>query len=167
MTDFIDDYPPNHLPIVGSVDKQPPIFWSFDLVEAELVECAALWRRSPPAGHRPLKSAWPEARYEAGDHGKMGGENAAAMPRPLPLSRAEVARRDAVSAWLEAVPDEANRRIVCLAVMALASGQSQIPWSRIIRQMGQTRGKGGLRHRYARAIHAICVAANAGKVPLP
>jgi hypothetical protein len=142
---------------------EAPVFWTFDMVEAALIEAHDLWRRSPRAGHAPLKSCWPNEmlqRIDGGDHDGRGGDMIAPEPRPLPLSRAEVAQRDRVSEWLGLIPGEINRRIVVLAVAQLASGRSQVSWRKVQRRLRIERGRGALARRYDRALGAICAGLN-------
>ena len=143
-------------------DGEAPTFYTFIMVEAALVEAHDLWRRSPRVGHRALKSCWPNEmlqRIDAGDLDARGGDMVAPALRPLPLSRAEVAVRDRVSAWVEYVPSEINRRIVLRATAQLAGGRSQICWRAVRRQLRLDRGR-GFEGRYRRAIGAICAALN-------
>lgn len=140
-----------------------PIVWTFDTVQDALVEAHDLWRRSPRVGHRPIKSCWPNEmlqRIDAGDLDARGGDMVAPELRPLPLSRAEVARRDEVSEWLEYVPSDLNRRIVVLAVAQLASGRSQVSWRKVQRRLRSERGRGALGDRYNKAVGAITAALN-------
>ncbi len=139
-----------------------PVLWSFDMVQDGLVEALDLWRRTPRVGHRALKSSWPNEmlqRIDAGDVDARGGDMIAPVLGPLPLSRAEVARRDAVSAWLEYVPSELNRRIAVLALTQLASGRTQICWRAVRKRLRIERGRGS-EGRYRRAIGTIVVALN-------
>jgi hypothetical protein len=141
----------------------PPTLWSFDMVQDALVEVHDLWRRSPRVGHRALKSCWPNEmvqRIDGGDHDARGGDMAAPAPAPLPLSRAEVARRDTVSAWAEHIPAALNRRIMWLATAQLASGRTAVSWVRVQRRLRIERGRGGLARRYDRAVGVIVAALN-------
>ena len=158
-------------------DPSEPLH-SFKSVEADLIEAAALWRASPRVGHVPLRAAWPDTVgfTVLGDYDAGGGDRIVAEPARRALSRDEVAFRDRVGEWLGLVPDPLNRRIVGMAIMARAGGQSQIPWKTIavhLRQeltpaairAGYEKGdpadvRGGLRQRYNRAITAISFAMN-------
>lgn len=153
--------------VVGDVggDVGEPIFWTFAMVENALIEAHDLWRRSPRVGHRPLKSCWPEFRVhqvgfgEGAAFGVADVDGIVPEPRPLPLSRAEVAKRDRVSEWVALVPGEMNRRIVWRATAQLASGRSQVDWRRVRNQLRLINGRGS-EGRYTRAIGAICAALN-------
>jgi hypothetical protein len=148
----------------GASDGDAPVWWTFDAVQAALVDAHDLWRRSPRVGHRPLKSCWPNEmvqRIDGGDHDARGGDMVAPAPRPLPLSRAEVARRDAVSAWVAAyVPGDVNRRVVWLATAQMAGGRASVSWVMVQRRVRLERGRGALARRYERAIGAIVAALN-------
>lgn len=147
---------------VGEGAEVEPIFYDFADVQAALVDVVHLWRRSPHVGHSPVKSSWPNEMVQRGfgDYDARGGDLIAPSPRPVPLSREEVARRDAVSAWVEHVPGDINRRIVWLAVGQLASGRAQVSWRKVQARLRWQRGRGGVERRYSRAIGAICAALN-------
>lgn len=156
--------PPVHPPINGRMNKTSLIY-DYHAVEAELVEAAALWHRSPRVGPAPLRSAWPRDTIDlyADAWGRSMMEPGGAAPAPLPLTRGEVAARDAVSEWLMLVEDETSRRVLALAVSAKAAGAARVPWSRIMRAMGQARGREGIKKRYERGIDAICRGLNKGQ----
>jgi hypothetical protein len=81
--------------------------------------------------------------------------------RPASLTRAEVAEAEEALGWLDAVPTD-DRKLIGLAIVALASGAKQVPWSRLLRPMGKKRGVDGLRRRYERALGAVCRRVNGG-----
>lgn len=132
---------------------------TWDDVERDLVEAFALWRRSPGGGRWPFASDGPwylmTRRLEDGD---VPDDPDA---RPLPLTAQEVKRRDQASAWIETIPSDIDRRIVCLAVRALAGSHDAVPWTKLRRQMGTQITTDGLRKRYSRALAGICAALNA------
>lgn len=139
-----------------------PVFYTFAMVEAALIEAHDLWRRSPRVGHRPLKSCWPNEmlqRIDAGDLDGRGGDMVQPELKPLPLSRAEVAQRDSMLAWYEIIPGELNRRIVWRATAQLAAGRAQVDWRQVRHQLRIANGRGS-EGRYSRAIGAICSALN-------
>jgi hypothetical protein len=147
----------------GASDGDAPVLWTFEAVQDTLVAVHDLWRRSPRVGHRALKSSWPNEmlqRIDGGDQDARGVDMVAPAPRPLPLSRAEVAERDRVSAWVEAVPAELNRRIVWLATAQLAGGRASVSWVKVQRRLRIERGRGALADRYTKAIGAIVAALN-------
>lgn len=131
-------------------------FWSFEAVEARLVETVELWRRMPGGGPSPVAKdgPWHLIRAEWGDYA-----DADAAPRRLPLTRAEHAAMIEASGWLAFAP-ERDRRLVVLAVTELARGRGQVPWLELRAKMGVRFGADGLRMRYSRAITAIARALN-------
>jgi hypothetical protein len=133
--------------------------WTFDMVEERLVEAMHLWRRSPGGGSWPFASDGPWHLVKAELYGPDVDKDAPL--RPLPLRMAEVEERDQVSAWLLWVGDR-DRRLVVLAVSALAKGHKQVPWMELRRPMGVALGADGLRMRYGRAIQTICNRLNGG-----
>lgn len=126
------------------------------------MEAMLLWRRMPDRerGWLAVKAYWPEMRR----HNHFGDyADVEATPRPLPLSRDEVARMEQASAWLTIV-GERDRALVALAVSWLAGGRAQVPWRRLLRPLGVSFGADGLRKRYGRAIQAIVVELERRKV---
>lgn len=143
-------------------------WWTFDLVREALVEAVELWQRSPRAGHAPMRSCWPTDLMvgEWGDYDARGGIDSAVevTPRPLPLSRAEVDQRDRVSGWMQLVPGEADRRLLGVCLAFHARGYTQLPWAKIMRVLGLTRGKDGLAKRYRAALRAIAEGLNGAEM---
>jgi hypothetical protein len=133
-------------------------FWTFALVEEALIEAMLLWRRAPDRerGWLTVKAFWPEIRRHTwfGDYADDEAE-----PRPLPLSRAQVAEMERVGEWLGMVA-ERDRKLVVLAILALASGKARVPWSRLLRPMGMKSGAGALAQRYERAIGVLAFRLN-------
>ena len=74
------------------------------------------------------------------------------MPRP---DRAMIARAEEAAGWMALVDDAQDRRLVLLAIGALASGRRVVPWGKLLRAMGLERGKWGLSRRYGRALTSI------------
>lgn len=141
----------------GAMDGEA---WTFAEVQARLVEAMQFWWRTPDreAAWLRVRAFWPEFRR----HNHFGDyADTEASPRPLPLSRAQIARRDQATEWLLLVP-ERDRLLVALAIWSLARGKSQIPWRTLLPQMGLKLGADGLRKRYGRAVTAICVQLSAG-----
>lgn len=138
-------------------------WWTFDLVREALVETTVLWSRSPGGGTWPFASDGPwhlMSRDAQSDYDARGGDMAEVTPRPLPLSRDEVARRDRVSEWIMLVPAAADRRLLAACLAFHARGYTQLPWGRIMRFMGVARGKDGLQKRYRAALRAIAEGLN-------
>lgn len=169
------------------------VFWSFADVEEALVDAAELWLRSPGSGIGPrgrseaftsgspfaADAPWQlltrEVRADINAEGLKRAEvdqllaraaEGTPPPRSSGLDRAEVARRDQVSAWLLLVEDEDDRRLVAMGAMAQARTARRIDWRWVQRQMGGVRGREGLRKRYNRAITAIAQALTRQQVRL-
>lgn len=138
-------------------------FLSFDDVEQRLVEAVRCAWRMPDreGGWLSVRAYWPDIqRIDPGDQvAGIGGEMVQVKLRPVPNTRRDIAEMEEAFGWMKHVADK-DRRVVALAVAALAAGSSQVPWSRLLRPMGLRRGAGGLRMRYGRAITAICKAIN-------
>jgi hypothetical protein len=117
------------------------------------------------AGWLRVKACWPDIvrSYEAGDYDARGylGNSSDIPLRPLPAARREIADMEEAFAWvLAAKPDD--RRLIALAIGALARGDKRVPWMRLRKPMGVKLGAHGLRKRYERAMHLVVKAANAG-----
>ena len=136
-------------------------YWSWEMVEQCLVETMRLWRRSPGDGRWPFASDGPWHLVKRELYGPDVDKDEPV--RPLPLSRADVRRRDQASGWLLEVP-ERDRRLVCLALLHRARGAKQVPWGKLKRAMGIELGSDGLRRRCERGITDICKALNARKI---
>lgn len=143
---------------IGADGSDHGRFWTFEAVQERLIDAMLLWRRAPDRerGWLTVRAYWPEMRR----HNHFGDySDEEALPRPLPLTRAEVAEMNAVGEWLAFVP-ERDRRLVALAVSKLENGASQVPWLALRKAMGVTFGAHGLRKRYSRALTAIAMALN-------
>lgn len=157
--DNITFYPPNspsHL-------REEGRFYSFEDVQERLVEAMLCAWRLPDreAGWQRVKAMWPDVwRHEHfGDH---PGNDVAQVPlRPAALTRADIAEMEEAFDWLSVVK-AADRKLVGLAITALARGEKQVPWLRLLKAMGLKRGAHGLRKRYSRAMVKVCVRANGG-----
>ena len=162
-------YPPNYPPISGSDNLDPPSagFLTFDDVQDALVEAMLICWRYPDRerGWQTLRSAWPEISRDvwAGDYDARGGDGTSAdvALRPASQTRAEIARMEEAFGWLDAVAPE-DRKLIGLAIRELARGKREVSWVRMLSRMGLTRGAEGLRKRYTRAIHGICVRQSGG-----
>jgi hypothetical protein len=154
---------------VALMDIDAVDWWTFDLVREALVEATVLWRRSPGEGRWPFASDGPwhlmSRDVQAGDYDARGGFDSSSdvAVRPLPLSREEVDRRDAVSEWMMMVPAAADRRLLAVCLEFHARGYTQLPWAKIMRWMGVRRGKDGLQKRYRAALRAIAEGLNAAE----
>ncbi|MBN8843266.1 MAG: hypothetical protein J0H88_08455 [Sphingomonadales bacterium] len=127
---------------------------SFKDVERAMVEMIELWRRSPGSGRGSPWAA--DAPWDMGDQPLYGPDVDKDVPlRPAPLTRAEVAVRDAISGWHLLVV-ERDRRLVILGVNQMSRYGYQSPKFKELRAaMGVTLGADGLRMRYNRAVSAI------------
>lgn len=131
-------------------------------VQGALVDCLDLWRRTPVSLKLDMKTSgiWSQMlqRIEPGDVDGRGVDMIEPTPRPLPLSRDEVWRRDVITDWYLDIPKPEDRRLVAVAVGYLYRGYQRVPWLKVKHQMGIRFGAEGLRKRYAKAIFAICEA---------
>ena len=140
--------------------------YSFADVEERLVEAMLVMRRMSDreAGWLRVKACWPDIvrEYEAGDYDARGylGTSSDIPLRPLPASRRDIADMEQAFAWVLAAKPE-DRRLIALAIGALAQGAKQVPWMRLRKPMGIKLGAHGLRKRYGRAMHVVTKAANA------
>jgi hypothetical protein len=136
---------------------------SFDDVQERLVQAMLICWRNPDRerGWQRIRSAWPDVLAEAGDYDARGGEHSSSdvSIRPAALTRAEVAAMEEAFGWLDAVPVD-DRKLIGLAITALARGEARVPWLRLRRPMGVTLGADGLRRRYGRALGALVVRVN-------
>lgn len=151
-------YPPIDPPISG---RDPE--WTFEEVEARLVETLWLWRRTPDRDARfgmagRLSSIWGQVLNE-----RALIDAVTAAPRPLPLSRADIARRDAASEWLLLV-DERDRRLVALALAWKAGGAARVPWGKVRAALGAGIGSRGIAMRYRRSVARIAEALNGAEI---
>jgi hypothetical protein len=139
-------------------------FWTFDMVEERLVEAMRYWWRSPDPERRfglggRISSLWRQVLEERALIDARGADGETPEPRPLPLSRGDIARRDEASEWLTHMP-ERDRHLVAVALGWLASGATQVPWRRIKHELGIKFGEDGLRKRYSRAIASVAAHLN-------
>lgn len=145
----------------------PAGFMTFDVVQERLVEAMITCWRTPDRerGWQSVRSGWPEALRElsAGDYDARGGDGTSSdvTLRAASQTRVDVAEMEEAFGWVAALPED-DRRLVALAIAELARGKREVSWSRLLRKMGLTRGSDGLRMRYGRALHAICLAENGG-----
>jgi hypothetical protein len=130
-----------------------------------MVDAMLLWRRAPDRerGWLAVRAHWPEIKRHGWGEAvavlgvKDGDHRAEDKPEPrrLPLTRDEVAEMELVGEWIGLIAED-DRRIVVLALMALArgkdSGKDKVPWTRLLKPMGMKTGAGRLSQRYRRAI---------------
>lgn len=161
--DIIPFYPPNS----PSHNREEGRIYSFEDVQERLVQALLVMQRMSDreAGWLRVKACWPDIvrSYEAGDYDARGylGNSSDIPLRPLPAARREIAEMEEAFAWVLAAK-EGDRRLIALAIGALARGHKQVPWMRLLKPMGLKLGSHGLRKRYDRAMHLVVKAANAG-----
>lgn len=128
---------------------------TFAEVEQAMVETIELWRRSPGSERGSPWAA--DAPWDLGDQPLYGPDVDKDAPvRAAPLTRAEVAVRDARSTWGELLSDERSRRLLWLAVGQMArTGHKSPSFKELLRPMGVAHGADGLRKRYNRAVYTI------------
>lgn len=141
--------------------------YSFADVEQRLIEALlVMWRLSDrEAGWLRVKARWPDIvrEHEAGDYDGRGylGNSSDIPLKPLPATRRDIALMEEALSWvLAAKPDD--RKLIALAIGALAKGEKRVPWMKLLRPMGLKLGAHGLRKRYERSMRAVVKAANAG-----
>ncbi|SCW77497.1 hypothetical protein SAMN02927924_02803 [Sphingobium faniae] len=141
--------------------------YSFADVEERLVEAMLVMRRlsDREAGWLRVKASWPDivGEPEPGDYDARGylGNSSDIPLRPLPATRNDIAMMEEAFAWVMAAKAE-DRRLIALAIGALARGEKRVPWMRLRKPMGIKLGAHGLRKRYDRAMHQVVKAANQG-----
>jgi hypothetical protein len=135
-------------------------FWTFDDVETRLAEAMRLWWQAPDRerGWQHVKAMWPEIQrhgWRVDVDGEFDERPAIEEPRPLPLTRDQVAEMIEASEWLAHAP-ERDRKLVAIVLVYHAKGAREVPWKRIWERLGRGKpGPDGLRKRYSRAIAAI------------
>jgi hypothetical protein len=149
------------------LDRQRGALLSFADIEERLVQAMLICWRNPDRerGWQQLRSAWPDVLREisAGDYDARGGDHSSSdvSLRPASLTRAEVAEMEEAFGWLDHI-EPLDRKLVGLAITAMARGAKQVPWMKLRQPMGVTRGADGLRMRYERAIGQVCRVVNGG-----
>lgn len=156
-------------PSISGRDALGSGFWDLEAVEERLVDTFIAWRRTPAADARfciggRISSIWTRVLEERALIDRDGADGEVEAPRPLPLSRADIARRDEASEWIAHVPLR-DRRLVAevLAFRAKhADEDKQVPWLKLWSKLGRGKpGPDGLRMRYSRALTSVCNALNA------
>jgi hypothetical protein len=143
-------------------------FWTWQAVQDRMAEAMRHWWRSPDADARfslggRISSVWRQCVDDQLALIERHGVESEA-PRPLPLSRADMARMVEASEWLAYVREE-DRRLVTMVLVYLARGETKVPWLKLKRRLGVEYGADGLRKRYSRAITAVANVLNGGKLP--
>lgn len=170
-TGFIPSVYPLMIKDQDMVDSEVEGFWSFEGVEARLVEAWGFLRRMPDRERgwlRPgVMSLWrliTLTEREAREQYQIDSDDyhRDALPRPPGLRTVEVDRMSEALDWMRFVP-ERDRKLVGLAIAELERGAKQVPWRRLLAPMGLKLGVHGLRKRYSRAITAIVLGLNAAE----
>lgn len=143
--------------------------WSWQDVQDRMAEAMRHWWRSSDSEARfslggRISSIWRQAFTD-----KLALIEQLDMepspPTALPLSRGDIKRMNEAAEWMAFVP-EADRRLVVMALVKLASGSKTVPWLVIWKALGRGKpGPDGLRSRYSRAITCVANALNGGKAP--
>lgn len=156
----------DHSSTLPQVGREP--VWTWQLVQDRLAEAMRHWWRSHDSDARfslggRISSVWQQTWTDRADLAlieQLGMEIDA--PKPLPLSRADMARMVEASEWLAHVREE-DRRLVVLVLVYLAKGERRVPWLKLKRRLGVAYGADGLRKRYSRAITDVANVLNGGK----
>ena len=140
-------------------------------LEERLVAVHSLWRRTPGGGASPFAKDIP-AHLMLREVGDILGQYSETLlvneagkellvrkidqraPRAA-LGMAEVGERDAVTAWLQLVPDVLDRQVVWLATAHLARGEDAPQWGEIKRATGAKLTPRSLGWRYAKALAGL------------
>lgn len=139
-------------------------FWTWDEVQASLVEAMLLWRRMPDADARfglsgRISSVWRQFIRDGELRALV--DAVTEEPRALPPSRADIARMYEATDWIVHV-GERDRPMFMMVINHLAFGNGRAPWQDIWNRVGRGRpGPDGLRKRYSAAITAIANRLNA------
>lgn len=133
-------------------------FWTFEGVEARLVETVRCWWRMPGGGHWPFASDGPWHLVKSELYGPDVDKDAPV--RSLPLRRSEIAAMNEATEWVTWVPED-KRRVLVMALVKLAQGHQRVPWSKLLPKLGVPIGSGGLEWRYSQAVQLIANVLNA------
>jgi hypothetical protein len=153
----------------GRVGETGAAFWSYDAVEARLVEAVRCrWRMSgggrwPFAGDGPWHLIPKAARAETLadfllDQAQMGRDEA---PREGPPSRAEIGAMEEAEEWLTYVEDDGQRVALAGGLIDRTKGRKRVGWKALRDRLGEAVTPAGLERRYARAVALIAGVLNA------
>jgi hypothetical protein len=161
-TEFIGTDPPFNPPSTGKPGGRSD--WTYDEVQEDLVEAMLMWMRAPGGGRWPFASdgPWHLIRKEWEDW----DAREPAPLRRLPLTLADVRRRDRVSEWLLLAP-EADRQLIVIVLGQLARGVKRVSWKKVRSMLDAEISPRGLGMRYSRSIAAIVRALAAAREPRP
>lgn len=138
--------------------------WTYEAVEAALVEALVVARRVPDreAGWLHVKAAWPDLRdADVFDYGGEGVDGVSHVRiRPMPLANAQIDAMRRAESWLgRYLADEADRLLVRAALGWLAAGR-RIGWTRIGKVLGLGVTRQALQRRYLTAVARIACGLN-------
>lgn len=153
-------YPSTSLPQMEGLK-----YWTYDVVEARLVEAMQVARRLPDRerGWLAVRAYWPSIVRERclGDYdayGYLGSSSDLPVAR-VPLASAEIDALDTSEGWALAYVPECDRKMVALALGWLVAGR-RIGWRKLRLVLGWQIGPGAVQRRYERAIALICCGLN-------
>lgn len=146
-----------------------PVFWTFDMVEARLIETVRCWRRMPGGGRWPYAGDGPWHLITAAaraqtvadfllDQVQMGHEE---RPRAGPLLRSEIAAMEEATEWLTWIGDERQRLALVGGLAERARGRKSPGWTALREALADPASPAGLQRRYERAIGFIANVLNA------
>lgn len=150
----------------GSVGETP-VFWTFDMVEARLIEAVEVRRRMPGGGRWPFAKDGPwhlipeAARAETVadfllDAALMGHEDRFSAP-----SRAEIAAMEEAEGWTLFVGDEGQRQALAAGIVERAKGAKRVGWTRLCERLSFPHAPAAMERRFARAVTTIANVLNA------
>jgi hypothetical protein len=139
------------------------VFWTYDEVEARLIEAVRCRRRMAGGGRWPFAGDGPwhlipaAARAETLadfllDAAQMGHDE---VPREGPPSRAEIAAMEQAEEWLTYIDDDRQRLALAGGLIERAKGRKRIGWKALRDRLGEAVTPAGMERRYARAVALI------------
>lgn len=138
--------------------------WTFEGVQARLVEAMEYLDRVTPSGHDPYAKdgPWRLIRPEWGDYVDRDARRETLARERGGLRAAQVDRMEATLAWITWVPARGEaRRLVGTVLIQLVNGGSQPRWAEVKRVMRSRQSAEMLRKTYAAAIGRIASKLNA------
>jgi hypothetical protein len=148
-------------------DPEAWALWTFDDVEARLVEAIGFLRRMPGGGSSPYAKdgPWAQIRREWGDYvDRDEVRERESRPRGS-LRTEEVDRMEEALDWVRFVR-AVDTRLLGLALASMERDGSEVPWTELAPRIGlrtatgRLLGPDALRMRYQRAVGAIAKSLN-------
>jgi hypothetical protein len=140
----------------------PPDYWTFEAVEERLIEAWEFLGRMPDREARfqrvSISSLYQSIVREWNDYWQTDDH-----PPRLGLRSAEVDRMEQALGWMTGYVRPADRKLVGLALQALAKGAAEVPWRGLCKPMGWGGHADALRKRYSRAITRIANSLNSAE----